>query len=659
MSQNNLHSIFPTQYGSHSLPAQHFRHHKLTRSIGLILSTMTIAAAPVYAQDSAQDVTQPSSNIEEVLIIDSRLDSDTFGIGETLNVDANTLSELQSVDAEQLFQRLPGFSLSRPGGAGGVSELFLRGAESNFTAVYVDGVRLNNSSNTRGGSFDFSTLDLVGIDHIDVASGAMSAVYGSDAMAGVIRIQSAWATPGTSSIFAEAGSVNDWRAGLATSFATGAESQWNLRASVADAGNEIDGSSLKVESFATRFTGQLSYRGSWEVNVRNNQRTRTSYPEVSGGPKLAVLDGLEQAEGDELSIVAAGNWEFSERWSSDLYLSNTRIRDDVDTPAVVPGNLDGQPAFTSVSEYQRKQALWVNRITINPDLHLVAGLDSIREEGSDEGTIDFGFILPNSYTLNRDLNSAFLELGKQWAFGITGTFATRWDKGDDERFSGKIGLQKQTSEQGSHLWARAANGFKLPSFFALGNPLFGNPNLVPETVRNAEVGYTHNFRGGAEIITSIYKSEFDDLVDFDFETFTNVNRGRFDVQGIEIRTYLPLSPTLELMADLNWSDISSEAGPLRRRPERTGGVALDWSPQSQYHLNLSARYMGSRLITSIPTGDVDALAYTLISATLGYEARANQRFWLAIDNALNEDYEDAPGFPSPGLRVRLGTKFSF
>lgn len=641
-------------------PGAHFFQRKyLALCCGYLVGTLAFVAPSTYAQSETVSADLPSSSIEEILIVDTRLINDSFSIGDNLTVDANALLNIQPVDAEQLFQRLPGFALSRPGGAGGVSELFLRGAESNFTAVYVDGIRLNNSSNSRGGSFDFSTLDLYGIDHIDVATGAMSAVYGSDAMAGVIRIQSAWAPPGSTNVFAEAGNADDWRAGIATSLATGQDSQWNLRASVADGGDDIEGSALKVENFGTRFTGQLSEKGTWELNIRNNKRTRSSFPEVSGGPKYSVLNDLENAQADELSIVAAGNWEFTPNWSSDIYLSSARISEDASTPAVAPGILDGQPAFTSITEYERRQALWVNRITINDDLHLVAGLDSVNEEGSDDGAIDFGIILPNSYTLSRDINSAFLELGKQWVYGITTTLAARWDDGDEERLSGKVGIQKQTSNLGSHVWVRAANGFKLPSFFALGNPLFGNPNLVPETVRNAEIGYTHVLSNGSEFIASLYKSEFDNLVDFDFDTFTNVNRGKFNVQGVEVKSLLVVNSSLKLMADVNWSNISSDAGPLRRRPERTAGVALDWSPQSQYHLNVSARYMGSRLITSIPTGDVKAPAYTLISATLGYDARPNQRLWLAVDNAFDEEYEDAPGFPAPSLSVRIGTKYSF
>ena len=103
-----------------------------------------------------------------------------------VTVERAELEAMMPAAPEQLLQRLPGVSVYRPGGPGGVSEIFLRGAESNFTAVYVDGVRLNNPANTRGGSFDFSTLAVNEIERMDIGMGAMSAIYGSDAMAGVI-----------------------------------------------------------------------------------------------------------------------------------------------------------------------------------------------------------------------------------------------------------------------------------------------------------------------------------------------------------------------------------------------------------------------------------------------------------------------------------------
>lgn len=627
-------------------------------SIGALLTALGFQSA--NAQSNSATIEQTRQEIEEIVVVDTRLNASTFGVGESLTLSSAEIEKMQPLDVEQLFQRLPGFTVSRPGGAGGVSEIFLRGAESNFTALYVDGIRLNNSSNTRGGAFDSSMIDVFGIEQIDVATGAMSAIYGADAMAGVIRIRSAWAAPGESSAFAEAGTDSGWKAGLSTSLRAGDRTEWNLRASTTDGGDDITGSSFRNHSFGTRLTGSWSDRNSWEFNIRFVERERAGFPEVSGGPTLAVFRNLETAKGDELSVAAAANWIFSERWTSDVYLSSTRINEDAFTPAVAQGLLSSQPAFAAITEYERTELLWVNRISLADDLSVVTGLDAVSEVGSDNGFVDFGVILPNAYKLNRSTHAVFAELGKDWGNGLVSSAAVRLDDdGDERRGSGKLGVEKQVSEQGSRLWARVANGFKLPSFFALGNPLFGNPDLVEERVRNMEIGYTHILGNGTELILSAYDSQFEDLVDFDFESFLNINRGTFDVAGLEIRANVALTSALRLTIDGNFADISSSAGPLRRRPERTGGITLDWTLIDKWAVNVSARYVGAKLITSIPTGDITEPGGTLLGATASYTPAEGKRYWIAVDNALDADYQDAPGFPSPGSRLRIGTKVSF
>ncbi len=598
--------------------------------------------------------------IEEVITVETRLDVDRFGIGEEVSVSAAELGMTRPVDAENLFRTLPGFSVSRPGGPGGVSEIFLRGAESNFTAVYVDGVRLNDVSNTRGGSFDFSSLGVFEIDRIDASAGAMSAVYGADAMAGVVFVRSAWAEPGSPNVFLEAGSVDNWRLGAQASFDISNDTEWGVRVSSVDGGNEIDGSSLRLDSLGTLLIGSFSNGGSWQLNLRHVTRDRSSFPEVSGGPELAVNRELETGNGDTLALAGEGRWVITDGWESELYLNLSRIREDSNVPAVAPGLLDGQPAFSSDTNYERTQLLWINRLSLNSDLSLVTGVDVISEDGSDDGAVDLGFaVVPNAYELDRSTTSVFAELGKRWNEILTTTFAARWDSfGSDERFSGKLGVTRTVSESGSRVWARLANGFKLPSFFALGNPLFGNPDLLAEKVRSAEVGYTHELSDADRIIVSVFESRYDNLVDFDFDTFTNINRGRFDVTGIEVRGDFQLSGTVTLHADATLSDISSSSGPLRRRPERTGGVGVDWAVSERWYLNVIARYLGSRLITSIPTGDVDTSGFALLGVTARYERSPTQSFWLALDNAFDKDYQDAPGFPAPGARVRLGVSLT-
>ena len=612
------------------------------------------AAATAAEDDNATD-------LEEIVVVETRLDSDMFVVGESVSTDHTDNLAMRPVDAEQLFQRLPGFSISRPGGAGGVSEIFLRGAESNFTVVYVDGIRLNNPSNTRGGSFDFSMLGAHEIDRVDVAAGAMSAVYGADAMAGVVHIRTAWADPGAANLFLEAGSVHDWRGGAGASFELGNDLEWNIRGSSLDGGDEVDGSSLSLDSLGTRLAGGLGSQGSWEINLRHVQRARSGFPEVSGGPQLAVSRQLETADGEELSVAAVGNWSVTESWRSEVHISSTRLRDSAAVPAVAPGVLDGQPAYTSITDYQRRQLLWINRIDLPVDAMVVVGVDAVAEDASDRGAVDLGFaVIPSPFEMSRSFSSAFAEIGKRWNGGLTSTLALRWDHGDvDGRLSGKVGVSRVVSDRGSRIWAHIGNGFKLPSFFALGSPLVGNPDLIAEKASSAEAGYTHVFGDGSELILTIFDSRYDDLVDFDFESFTNVNRGRIDVGGVQIRAGLDLSPSVELSVDGTWSDVSSPSGPLRRRPEQMGGISLNWSATQRWHLNATARYIGSRLTTAIPTGDVDASSHVLVGATVRHEPATNLTFWGAIDNALDSQYQHAPGFPSPGARIRIGFGLGF
>lgn len=631
---------------------------RLTTMHGMVASGAIAAFVLVLPQPAVSDET---ATIEEIVLVETRLDDNVFAIGETISVEADEIDRVQAADAEQLLQRLPGFSVSRPGGPGGVSEVFLRGAESNFTAVYLDGVRLNDPTNTRGGSFDFSFLGSGGIERIDIATGATSAVYGADAMAGVIRIRSAWPQIGTSELAAEYGSTDDWRMGAATSIEVGQGTTLSLRGSSIDGGDEIEGSTLRLQTAASRLAGTGAGGEPWQVIVRHAQRERTSFPEVSGGPELAILRDLENATGDETSVFASTGFSFTEGWASDLSISAARIRDSSSVPAVAPGVLDGQPAFTTDSGYRRTELLWINRISLPRSIGFVVGANIVSETGTDDGAVDLGFaVLPNAYELDRDIASLFVETGRAWGNGWTGTLAGRWDHHDNGgRLSGKAAIERTLSDSGSRIWGRAANGFKLPSFFALGNPLFGNPELVAETVRNAEIGYTHMFPGGNQLIVSAFRARYEDLVDFDFETFTNINRGLIDNEGVELRTHLRLTERVMLRLDGTVSNNSSPSGPLRRRPERSGGASIDWSISDSWNMNAVARHIGPRLITSIPSGDVTDDAYTIVSATINYERSGQAAFWFALDNAFDTDYQDAPGFPSPGARVRTGFKLAF
>ena len=106
----------------------------------------------------------------------------------TTVIDRADIEARPSAGIVELLRQVPGLSIDQPGGAGSVSSVYLRGTDPNHTLVLIDGVRANDPTNTRGGSFDFSTLDPLTLERIEVVRGPLSSVYGSDAIGGVINV---------------------------------------------------------------------------------------------------------------------------------------------------------------------------------------------------------------------------------------------------------------------------------------------------------------------------------------------------------------------------------------------------------------------------------------------------------------------------------------
>src|SRR6478736_10047140 len=129
-------------------------------------------------------VAQPA---EHVVITATRLGDDDTRANVSV-LDASQIAARNPASVADLLRDLPGLYVQQSGGRGSVVSVFTRGAQPNFTLVLLDGVKANDPTNTRGGSYDFSTLDLNDIERIEFVRGPASAIYGSDAVGGVINI---------------------------------------------------------------------------------------------------------------------------------------------------------------------------------------------------------------------------------------------------------------------------------------------------------------------------------------------------------------------------------------------------------------------------------------------------------------------------------------
>jgi iron complex outermembrane receptor protein/vitamin B12 transporter len=208
-------------------------------------------------------------------------------------------------------------------------------------------------------------------------------------------------------------------------------------------------------------------------------------------------------------------------------------------------------------------------------------------------------------------------------------------------------------------WGKA---FKLPSLYALGHPLVGNPDLVPERGESYELELSQQLLDGAARWSATYfDGEFRNAIDFDSGPPPMlVNRNRVDTSGFELAGQLGLGEQWMLDASVTnaKSRIASTGGELRNRPDWRAGVGAHWAPSATLKFSASATYVGSSFDSSIATGDVDLPAYTRVDVSAVWQVSPRLETYLAIDNLTDQQYEQFVGFEARGILPRAGIKLS-
>ncbi len=603
--------------------------------------------------------------METVQVVGSHLDLEPSSLsGQVSVLEREQIAALNKDNVEQLLQALPGVSINRQGGAGGVTSLYVRGGEANFTVVMIDGVQVNNPTNTGGGSFDFSTLDINSIERIELIRGPQSAVYGGDALSGVLNLVTRKSAAASGALVrAELGSDHYYRVSAQATLTLGDAGAVSLGAGHNDAGELVDGSDHEIDFLNGRidyaFFNKLS---SW-ASFRYSDSERASFPEDSGGPNFAVYRQRDQASSEDLSGQLGLRLAVTDSWSSALTGNWFETQSEESSPGIYPGF--EVPATGSDINFDRAQFSWNNQLAWDGG-QLGAGLDYRREQGDSEGYIDFGFLLPTNFELERDTLGAFLEVQQQLGRQLSLSLGLRYDDVDElnSELTPRLGLLYQLNNGQTRLRANWGEGFKPPSFFALAHPLVGNPDLKPETATSWDVGLEHEFASGGRLNLAWFDNKFEDLVDFDDALFRNVNRDRVDSRGLEIEFGWPITGAVSVSAHATYTDteIVGSDEQLRGRPEWKAGAQLFYQIKPGWSFAAEYLWVDEVIEASRHTGqniDYQLDGYQTVDIALAWQLSTPLALELSVSNLFDEDYQQAVGFPAPGIFPRLALEFAF
>jgi vitamin B12 transporter len=575
---------------------------------------------------------------ESVVVTATAAPEDEKDVGSAITVvTREQLEKQESVEVSDVLRSVPGLDLTRYGTPGSLTSLFTRGTNSTQTLVLIDGVRMNSPYFS---GYDWSGLTTENIDRIEIARGPYSALYGSDAIGGVVQI---FTRPGAEGL-----------SGRATG----------------EAGNEGQGQGSVFTSYgAGPVSGAASYRyvafdgdrpnGDW----RQRNGSASVQARLSGTGRIGVEWGLVDGEVGNPGPVGAPSTARGYTHESRLSVPASFALSGTNDLSVNFGGVRSEPAYRDTAggyESQTDARTYQAGVTDTARLgaHTVTTFASWeRWQVSDRS--NFGPNLDGDRTTLWGVGAQdTVTLG-----AVTVTAGLRYDHyttyGDAWSPRGTISWLSS-----DRLWkvrASGGTGFRAPSIGELYYPFSGNPELKPEKSVSAEVGGERYFASGkAEI--SVFWNDLKDLIVYDFASFMNYNIGHARTWGIELGWQQTLVP--ELAVNLTYMYLKTEdletGGELLRRPENGATLGVSWMPIPPLSVSPRLLYVGPRADSDPLTGDpVEDPSYLRVDLVARWQATSLLAPYVRLLNLTNHAYEEAAGYPAAGRLASVGLDVKF
>jgi vitamin B12 transporter len=624
----------------------------------LLLSGAALAlAAPAFAQ-------VPDS--ETVLVSATRVPTPAVQIASSVTlIDAAEIEARQERSLPDILRDVPGLSLVQTGGAGGQTSVFMRGTNSNHTKVLLDGIDIADPS-TANGAADISKFLSGDIAKVEVLRGPQGALYGSDAIGGVIDIVTrSGEGPLALNAGAEGGSFDTFN-------------QW-ASASGSDGGLHYAASVQHGHAGATPVTPL-------DLLPRGQSRNDDFYDNVTATAKLGLdvtpnfdlglvtryTDSLGKITGDAFSLVTFTSFpsptqtrietlQYQSRGTAHLVLWDGRFDQTLGLAyghSILatrdPNNGDGRQIG------DRVKLDWQGNVKILDGQIVVLDAETARD--ALHPGLSFGS--PSKLSTGITTNAGFAELQSDFGDGLYSSASVRYD--DNSRFGNKTTWRVAPAWVigGTKLRASAGTGFKAPALQQLYGTFGGNVNLKPETSFGYDAGVEQSLLDGALTggMTWFRNDVRNLIVSGPAPSFKLINVGQARTDGVESFVNWKVDAALNLRADYTYTDALNGVTHLAllRRPRHKASIAADWQVLPQLSLNATLLYVGPQIDGnrdfSIPR--LKMPDYAVLNLAANWRLDDNFTLFGRIENATDTNYQSPDGFLRPAIGAFAGIKAS-
>jgi outer membrane cobalamin receptor len=678
-------------------------------SYDLTASAAGFRAEPFRVAVSAADPVVVEIHLALAALTDSVVVSAAFvDVAQSeaaLNVTALTRRDVEDRQITMVADALrlaPGVTVAPSGGLGGVTSAFPRGGESDYTLVMIDGVKLNSF----GGGFDFGHLTTFGLNQIEVVRGPQSAVFGSDAIGGVVQMRSrVGGAPSYYGLF-QTGSYATSRLGAGSSGSKGAV-DWGVAVEhaasdgwTADAPNPTLGTVSNDDYGATMAAAAVAWRAGPRSALRATGRFGTNErgnPGPFGSDPIGAYPGIDRVSRGT-NDVGLGSVEFTHEWNP-----RTALR-------LHSNYLDQRSRFVSPwgeseARTQRFQARGQIDRALTEAFALSAGAALELEQARSS------FITGASaqqVPVDRRVAGYFAELRWRRAARLFLTAGLRVDdilrgaiEGDPLGFSPRAALPDdrvvspnpraavsyylRTSDASGGNWSRlhgsAGTGIRAPDAFEIA--FTDNPGLAPERSRSVDAGFEQALAGGLVVLDATYFfNRYDDLIVAvgrsmrDYSRYRTDNIANAEAQGVEASVALRTRRGLEFRAAYTFAATAVLAldgapgaapapfavgDPLLRRPRHQADVDLLWRHRAiTAYVNAGGR---ASVLDVEPNwgasgGMYSAPGFAVAGAGVAVQVARAIDVLLRADNLFDRRYEAVFGYPAPRRSFTVGVRLA-